>query len=188
LAAYNPSVERYRIHADAALYYLTYSVMEWLPVFVSQGRCQIVTESLSFCHRDKQLRVKAYVIMPTHLHMIVFDADWDSERLKRTLADLRKFTGRQLSDYCARHTPRCFAEALRAQAVADRERRFWQPSRHAEAITSERFWRQKLDYLHDNPRRKGLVLNPQQWRYSSAAWQLLGDHQSPDVPLTRITW
>jgi hypothetical protein len=29
--------------------------------------------------------------------MIVFHAEWDSERLRRTLADLRKFTGRQLS-------------------------------------------------------------------------------------------
>ena len=97
MAAYNPIVERYRIHADAAIYYLTYSVVEWLPVFVSQASCEIVTESLSFCHRAKGLRVNAYVIMPTHLHLIVFDADWDSERLRRTLADLRKFTGRQLS-------------------------------------------------------------------------------------------
>jgi putative transposase len=68
--------------------------VEWLPVFVPRASCQIVTESLSFCHRAKELRVNAYVIMPTHLHMIVFDADWDNERLRRTLADLRKFAGR----------------------------------------------------------------------------------------------
>ena len=88
-------VERYRIHADAAIYYLTYSVVEWLPVFVSQSSCQIVTESLTFCHGAKQLRVNAYVIMPTHLHLIVFDADWDSERLARTLDRL------QVSPECA---------------------------------------------------------------------------------------
>jgi hypothetical protein len=100
LAASNLVVERYRIHGYAAIYYLTYSyltysVVEWLPVFVSQASCQIVAESLSFCHRAKELRVNAYVIMPTHLHMIVFDAEWESERLRRTLADLRKFTGRE---------------------------------------------------------------------------------------------
>jgi putative transposase len=72
--------------------------------------------------------------------------------------------------------------------VADRERRFSEPSRQAEAITNERFWRQKIDYLHDNPRRKGLVLSPQQWRYSSAAWHILGDSQPVDVPLTHIAW
>jgi putative transposase len=60
-----------------------------------RASCQIVTESLGFCHRAKELRVNAYVITPTHLHMIVFGAEWESERLRRTLADLRKFTCRQ---------------------------------------------------------------------------------------------
>jgi hypothetical protein len=59
---YNHNVERYRIHPDDAAYYLTYSyltysVVEWLPVFVSRASCQIVTESLSFCHHAKEVRV-----------------------------------------------------------------------------------------------------------------------------------
>jgi hypothetical protein len=39
-------LERYRIRAEAADYYLTYSVVEWLPVFVSQASCKIVTGKL----------------------------------------------------------------------------------------------------------------------------------------------
>ena len=148
-------MEHYRIYPEAAVYYLTYTVVEWLPVFVSETACKIVTDSLTFCHRAKHLRINAYVIMPTHLHLIVFDAEGDSERLVRTLHDFRKFTGRQLSDYCTHHGPPRFLETLRDQAIADRERRFWQPSRHPEAIQAEGFWRQKLDYLHDNPCRKG---------------------------------
>ena len=147
-------MERYRIHPEAAVYYLTYSVVEWLPVFVSEATCKIVTDSLTFCHREKHLRINAFVIMPTHLHLIVFDADLDTERLVRTLADFRKFTGRQLSDYCGNHGPNCFPQTLRDQATADRTARFWQPSRHPEAIRREAFWQQKLDYLHDNPCRK----------------------------------
>ena len=157
-------MESYRIHAEAAVYYLTYSIVEWLPVFVSQKTCTIVADSLNFCHRQKQLRINAFVIMPTHLHLIAFDADFDAERLARTLTDFRKFTGRQLSDHCCKNGPKCFGQVLRDEAVADRERRFWQPSRHPESIIGERFWRQKLDYLHDNPRRKGLVRSPDHWR------------------------
>jgi REP element-mobilizing transposase RayT len=59
---------------------LTYSIVEWLPVFVSQASCKIVTDSLTYCQREKHLRVRAYVIMPTHMHLIVFDADLDTER------------------------------------------------------------------------------------------------------------
>ena len=97
-------------------------------------RPPLVTDSLTFCHRQKHLRVNAFVVMPTHLHRIVFDADFDSKRLLPTLADFRKFTGRQLSDYCRDHLPGCFPKTLREQATADRKRRFWQPSRHPEAI------------------------------------------------------
>jgi putative transposase len=146
------------------------------------------TSGLTFCHEQKHLRINAFVVMPTHVHMIVFDANFDNERLVRTLADFRKFTGRQLSDYCSHHFPRCFAATLRDQATADRERRFWQPSRHPEAIQAEPFWQQKLDYLHDNPRRKGLVRSPQDWRWSSAAWYFSDGKAETHVPLTPIRW
>jgi REP element-mobilizing transposase RayT len=181
-------MERYRIHPEASVYYLTYSVVEWLPVFVSGPSCKIVTDSLAFCHREKHLRINAFVVMPTHMHLIVFDAELDTERLARSLADFRKYTGRQLSDYCSRHGPKCLLQTLRDQAIADCERRFWQPSRHPEAIQGERFWQQKLDYLHDNPCRKGLVTSPDHWRFSSAAWYRSDGAQPADVPLTPIAW
>jgi putative transposase len=148
-------MERYRINDEAAVYYLTYSIVEWLPVFVSQESCNVVTDSLIFGHRENGLRINAYVIMPTHIHLIVFDADLDSERLQRSLTGFRKYTGRHLSDYCIQHSPTCFRETPREQATADRERRLWQPSRHPEAVLGEPFWKQELDYLHDNPCRKG---------------------------------
>src|SRR5262245_39248293 len=87
------TMERYRIHPEAAVYFVTYSIVEWLPVFIREATCKIVTDSLTFCHGQKHLRINAFVIMPTHLHLIVFDSDFDSERLVPTLADFRKFTG-----------------------------------------------------------------------------------------------
>jgi REP element-mobilizing transposase RayT len=181
-------MENYRVHTDGSVYFLTYSIVEWLPLFVSEASCKIVTDSLIYCQETKHLRINAYVIMPTHLHLIAFDSEFDSKRLLRTLADFRKFTGRQLSDYCIKHAPSCFAQTLRDQAIADRERRLWQPSRHPESIEGERFWQQKLDYLHDNPCRKGLVRCPEHWRNSSAAWYLSEGAETVDVPITQIEW
>ena len=93
-------MEVLRICQDAALYYLTFSVVHWLPVFVSEEPCLIITESLNFCHREKGLRTNAFVIMPTHMHLIGSDADFDVERLSQTLTDMRKYTGQRLADYC----------------------------------------------------------------------------------------
>lgn len=159
-------MERYRIRDDAAVYFVTFSVVDWLPVFVSAAACTILAESLNFCHERKGLRINAFVIMPTHFHAIVFDSQYDSKRLEAALTDFRKFTGRSLSDYCANHLPGCFLESMKAAAGKDRDRRFWQASRHPEAIVTEAFWKQKLDYLHENPYRMGLVRRAQDWRFS----------------------
>jgi len=181
-------METYRIQPDASLYYVTYSVVEWLPVFVSEDACRIVTDSLTFCHRENHLRVNAYVIMPTHMHAIVFDAEHKPERLAKTLDQFRRFTGRNLADFCVRHMPLVFTEVFQDSATQDRKRRFWQPSRHPVALQSEKFWRQRIDYLHANPCRKGLVLYAGDWRFSSARYYANGKDESPDVPIAPLSW
>src|SRR5260370_14426445 len=158
------AMERYRFHADGALFYVTFSVVDWLPVFVSEAAFKIVTESLNFCHRSKGLRTNAFVIMPTHVHAIVFHESFQAKALKQVLTDMRKFTGKQLANYCLAHMPHCFSQVFQERAGGDRERRFRQPTRHPVQLETESFWQAKLDYLHGNPCRKGLVTQPQEWR------------------------
>lgn len=177
-------MERYRIVAGVGLYYVTFTIVEWLPVFIDEAACKIVTDSLNFCVKHKSLRVNAYVIMPTHLHAIVFDVQFNAERLKHTLDDMRKFTGRQLLDHSAKHFPKCFGAEFQEHAGKDREQRFWQPTQHPVGITSDGFWKQKMDYLHDNPCRKGLVLRPEDWRFSSARYWLT--REKNDVQLSEV--
>jgi len=181
-------MEVYRIHEDAAVYYLTFSVIQWLPVFISEEPCLIITESLNYCHREKGLRINAFVIMPTHLHLIVFDADFNVARLRQTIMDMRKYTGRRLADLVTHYLPREFGQVLRETKRTDRGRQFWQQSRHAEAIKSLSFWQTKWNYVHDNPCRKGLVVDATHWRFSSAAYWLLDPPGKCDVVLTGIEW
>ncbi|MFT3878492.1 MAG: hypothetical protein QM703_02395 [Gemmatales bacterium] len=210
-------MERYRFHADGALFYVTFSVVDWLPIFVSEAACKIVTESLNFCHQQKGLRINAYVIMPTHMHAIVFHADavvgsgdlrsggaagsGDPRRaqgdtclaqaaksLEQVVTDFRKFTGRRLADFCSKHMPACFPEILKERAGDDRERRLWQPTRHPVQIETENFWQVKIDYLHHNPLRKGLVREAEHWRFSSASYWASGGKIENDVILSLVQW
>jgi hypothetical protein len=45
-----------------------------------------------------------------------------------------------------------------------------------------------LDYLHANPCRKGLVNQPEYWRFSSAGYWLSGGTIASEVLLTPIHW
>jgi len=84
--------------------------------------------------------------------------------------------------------PRCFNETLHAASTADRKRRFWQPGGHPEAITTDKFWKQKLDYLHANPFRKGLVSAVEHWRFSSAAYYVSDGRIKSDVTISALDW
>jgi putative transposase len=179
-------MESYRIHEGAGLYFVTFTVVDWLPVFIEEPPCKIITDSFRYCGEQKYLRVNTYVIMPHHIHAIVFDADFDNQRLKHTLEDLRKFTGRQMLDYCAHHAPPSFEQVFTGRAGEDRQRRFWQSTQHAVGITTEKFWQQKMDYIHQNPCRKGLARLAEDWRFSSAAYWIKG--VEGDVPVAEVMW
>ncbi|MFQ5419845.1 MAG: hypothetical protein ACE5EY_05730 [Anaerolineae bacterium] len=71
-------MEVFKIYEGTAIYFLTFTIVQWLPVFVSEEPCLIITDSLNYCHHHKGLRINAFVIMPTHLHLIVFDAEFRS--------------------------------------------------------------------------------------------------------------
>jgi len=181
-------MERYQISSDGAVYYVTFALVQWLPLFVREESCKIITDSLRYCIQNKGLLVGGYVIMPTHMHAVLADRDMNSERLIMTIDDFRKFTGRGLADYCDRSGPSAFKLALRDEATADRNRRVWQPSKHPEIVYSEKFLTTKVTYLHNNPVRAGLVRAAEHWRFSSAAYYCSGGNGEFDVPITVLWW
>lgn len=50
----------------------------------------------------------------------------------------------------------------------DREYQFWQKGSHAEMVLSAAMVREKLEYIHQNPVKRGYVDLPEHWRYSNA--------------------
>jgi hypothetical protein len=77
--------------------------------------------------------------------------------VKQVTAEGREWLLNQLRYYRAAHKPNEF--------------QVWQEGSHAQAIPSDEIMLQKLDYLHNNPVKRGLVSAPEHWRYSSAhAW------------------
>jgi putative transposase len=44
----------------------------------------------------------------------------------------------------------------------------WQEGSHPKVIETEEVLRQKLEYIHQNPVKRGYVSDPTHWRYSSA--------------------
>jgi len=53
------------------LYFTTTTVIDWMDVFTRPLYKHIITDSLSYCHKNKGMEFYAWVLMTNHLHMIV---------------------------------------------------------------------------------------------------------------------
>jgi REP element-mobilizing transposase RayT len=80
--------------------------------------------------------------------------------------------------------PRSESRARSGDRRDQSERKVWQPSWHAEGLVSENLWEQKMNYIHENPVRKGYVRLPEHWRYSSARYWLTGE--DGDLPVVSV--
>jgi putative transposase len=50
---------RYRIHNAEGTYFVTTTIVQWLPVFTTAACCNIVVQSLLHCRQHKGLKIYA---------------------------------------------------------------------------------------------------------------------------------
>jgi putative transposase len=161
-------MSRYRADEDLPCF-CTITVLDWLPVLIEARYIEPILDSLRYCRANKGLKLLAFVIMPNHVHLIASAG----QRLHEVMRDFKRFTSRQIHERLkadGRESLLHWLEYATPRARRGRgELGLWQDGFHPQAIWSAEVFRQKLDYLHTNPCRKGLVQQPQHWSFSSAA-------------------
>ena len=181
---YNHFMDSYKFIDGVYDYFVTFTVKDWLPIFISPEPVDILKESLCYCIDNKYLCIHAYVFMPNHIHLIVFDSNCENERLEKTLTEFRKFTGNKLANYIDNTLAESLSAVIRSTARTDRIRQVWRAGWHAEGLVSKAFLHQKMDYIHENPVRKGFVKSPEHWVHSSAGyWINEVESEIPIVPI-----
>jgi len=158
---------RYTIFkGDTTPYFVTATTVNWLPLFSNPEIAKIVINSLNFLQAHERLTVMAYVIMENHLHLVAF-----AQELAKQLGDFKSFTARQAIDYYQQQGNEFILKRLADNKLPnriDRQYQFWQEGVHPQQIIDSSMLRQKVEYIHHNPVRRGYVDLPEHWRYSSA--------------------
>jgi len=128
--------------------------------------CDILVETLRYCREHKALRIYGWVILDNHFHAVL-----SAPELSGVLGDLKRFTARRILEQLQaerREWLRRQLQFFKAAHKHDSEHQVWQEGSHPQAIRSDQTMLQKLQYLHLNPVKRGLVEAPEHWRYSSA--------------------
>ncbi len=163
--------EKYKISDQRKAYFLTMTVVGWIDVFTRKSHKLTIIESLQYCQNEKGLTIFGYCLMPSHLHLLA-RAD-GHYTLSDILRDFKKYTSKAIirqimTDPESRRDWMLdyFRKTGENQGVINFK--FWQDGNHPEEITSNKFFNEKMEYIHSNPVKELIVERPEDYFFSSA--------------------
>lgn len=157
------------------VHFTTFSVFKCRRLLDLEEPKRIVLKVLNRQLLAMHAKCAGYVVMPDHVHALV----WLQKAggLRRFLHGWKRMSSFEIRRWYEAKAPNYFAEVEPGD-------HFWQAKNYTFHIESEHKLRQKLDYLHLNPVRAGLVNAAVDWRWSSARWYLRDE--LVDVPVSWI--
>jgi len=162
---------KYKFTDCDKLHFVTFTVVNWIDLFIRNEYKDIVINSIKFCQQHKDLEVYAWCMMTSHIHLIVGTR---GNHLSNIMRDLKRHSSEMLHQYIIKNNKESRKEWLlwmmeRAGKKCNNKFQLWQAESHPIELTTGQIAHQKLDYLHDNPLEAGFVTKAEEWLYSSAA-------------------
>jgi putative transposase len=160
------SRSRYRIFEEEYPYFLTDTIAAWLPIFTYPWAVDVVLDSWRWLQREREVEIFGYVVMENHLHWIA-----RGQQLADLAGRFKSYSARRIIDELnSRGGDTLLAELqfFKKQHKQDQRYQLWQEGSYPKQIKDDAMMLQKLEYMHNNPLRRGYVDEPAHWRYSSA--------------------
>ena len=165
------------------------------PYFKDSELCQVLLEELEFYSGKYGFTLLGYVIMTDHLHLLVWWDREEKPILSisKVMQGIKGSTARRIinlirskgSEQMLQSIP-TITEGLQLSSIRlkrmlqsthrnekskshrqNSKYRLWQPGFYDFNIYSEEKFLEKLEYIHNNPVKAGLVLSPENYEWSS---------------------
>ena len=166
-------MSEYRKAVPNELNFVTLTIVGWVDVFSRKEYKDILVENLKYCQEKENLQIFCYVIMTNHIHLIVrHDKD-----LGYLLGRFKSYTAKKIisaienNDKESRRSWFLYLFNFFAKTNKQYSKyHFWQYTNHPIPLHSPEVTRQKVDYIHLNPVRAGIVTEANTYLYSSACF------------------
>jgi len=150
----------HRYYGAGYLHFITTSCYQRRPLLSSPHDRDLFLEILEQVRRRFHFVVVGYVVMPEHVHLLLSEPQRDSSSV--VMAALKQSFARRLLQNRRSRADQCglWSGPLQRGHI-------WQSRFYDFVVFSEKKRIEKLRYMHRNPVKRGLVLEPQQWAWSS---------------------
>jgi len=153
------SIKKISKDLNSSAYFLTFTVKKWYYLFDRHNRWNIISESLRYCQKHKNLKLYGFVFMLNHIHLIIESSD-----VAGFVRDFKRHTSREIHKNIVVTEPnieKLFVETDGTYSI-------WQDTNMPIVLESEKVFQQKLKYILENPVRKNYVSEESFWYWSSA--------------------
>jgi REP element-mobilizing transposase RayT len=162
--------DSYQIKDQNAPHFLTFQVVGWADIFTRKSCRDIIIESFDYCRKNKNLKIHAYVIMSNHVHCILSTEN----NLSDIVRDFKKFTSKAILKKIkapeeSRKDWLMMIFKYHAQYnKRNRDVQLWTHENHAVELSTNEMIDSRIEYIHQNPVKAGIVENDYDYLYSSA--------------------
>jgi putative transposase len=139
-----------------------------LPLLNGDRAREWVVDAFESARAKLKIDVWAYVIMPEHVHVLLYPRG-DEYAMRRILVALKRPVSVAAREHLDQSGNQKWLNRLRVKQPSGERFRFWQPGGgYDRNVVCESSARAMIDYIHANPVRRGLVKSPTDWEWSSA--------------------
>lgn len=162
---------------DEHFFFVTTTVVRHIPIFEDHSFCDILIENIKFYQNRYRFEILAYIIMPSHFHWIL-EVNPKFGTISDIMRDIKKFTAWKIFDEIDKGKYKELENIFREEAngLFDQRRKLLMPRFDDEVIRNQKMFWTKLEYIHRNPVKAGLVYKPEDYKYSSARNYVSDDH------------
>jgi REP-associated tyrosine transposase len=153
---------------------MTFTVVGWVDLFTRRQCADILIDSLKYCLEHKGLILYAFVIMGSHMHLLAA-AEYGSKGLSAIVRDYKTFTSKKIIEWFKdnrKESRRAWLDIVfkyhGKYNSNNQTYQVWQQYNMPMQCITPQFTLQKLNYIHMNPVKAGIVDKPEDYRYSSA--------------------
>lgn len=166
-----------RYYGQGHLHFITFSCYRRLPLLKAARARDVFVKELSKIRDEMGFHLIGYVVMPEHVHLLISEPKRGTpstvlQKLKLRVA--RKLRKRRRAGSAAQLR-------LPFDEAGEPLRAFWQARFYDFNVYSLGKKKEKLNYMHANPVKRGLVSHPKDWPWSSWAF-----YRGGEVGLVRI--
>ncbi len=167
---------------EERIYFVTTTVVRFTPIFANHNYCDILISNIKHYREKYKFVVLSYVIMPSHFHSILI-VNPKLGTISDIMRDIKKFTAWRIFDTLNEVEDNLILQTFKesAEGFKDQTKKLWIPRFDDEVIRNQQMFWTKLNYIHNNPIKAGLVSRAEDYKYSSARNYINGDRSILEV-------